>query len=633
MPYVEDIMKKNFVEYASYVIKERSIPHINDGCKPVQRRILHTLLEADDGKFHKVANIIGSCTKYHPHGDAPIYESLVALANKVLFIETQGNFGNVLTGDPASAARYIECRISELGKELLYSPEITEYVDSYDGRNKEPVVFPAKMPLVLVTGAEGIAVVMATTILPHNFTEVLLALSACLKKKPYTLYPDFISGGFIDVSEYNDGLGKVRLRAKLDCSDPKRITIRELPFGITTERLITSIEQAARTGKINISDISDYTAQNIEIVINLPRGVYAKDTVDSLYAFTDCETSVNLNPILIHNNRPEQMSNSQIIQHFAKRLPEILGAELQIKENKLLDKIHARTLERIFIEEAIYKKLEKCKTAESIFNMIESSFVAFKKEINREITREDIERLCRIPIRRISAYDIEKHKQELEEIHAELNQIQYDLSHILPYTIQFLKDLHAKYGERFPRNTTIISFETVNERTIAQRNLSFLYDAKTGYMGHGLSSGRKITSVSHFDKIVVFKKSGTWIVLNVEEKRFIGKDVLLIGLVENKNLAEKIFTVIYTTPDKHTYIKRFSIEKFLTNKTYDFLPPNTKLNKFTHTLNGVITLHYKPLPRLKVLKESFKIDAYNPKGVTAKGVRLSMKEVQKIEFH
>lgn len=632
MPYVEQIMKKNFIEYASYVIKERSIPHIDDGFKPVQRRILHTLIEVDDGKFHKVANITGACTKYHPHGDAPIYESLVNLANKEIFIDRQGNFGNPLTGDPASAARYIECRISELGKELIFSPEITSFVDSYDGRNKEPVTFPAKMPLVLVTGAEGIAVVMATTILPHNFTETLQALVSCLKKESFELYPDSFSGGYIDISEYQDGLGKVKLRAKLDTNDPKKIVIKELPHGITTERLMSSIEQATRNGKINIAEINDFTAQEVEIVLNLPRGVYTKEVVDSLYAFTDCETSVSLNPIVIKNGRPEQMTNTMIIEYFAKRLPKLLLAELKIEEGKLLDKKHARTLERIFIEEAIYKRIEKSKTSEAMFSTVFEGLKPFKKEIQREVTHDDIERLLRIPIRRISAYDIEKYKKELEEILEQLKKTQKNIKNILKYTIKYVENLIEKYGNLFPRRTEIISFEKVNERDVAQRNLSFMYDNKTGYMGHGLSGGKKMANVSHFDKMLLFKKSGSWMVVNVSEKQFIGKDVIMMGIADKEKLEQYIFTAVYTNKDNQAYIKRFKIEKFLTNKSYAFISDDCRLQQFSKKEVATVTIHYKPAPRLKVLQEEFKVADYQPKGVGAKGVRLSTKPIQKVQI-
>lgn len=632
MPYVEQIMKKNFIEYASYVIKERSIPHIDDGCKPVQRRILHTLLEIEDGKFHKVANVTGACTKYHPHGDAPIYESLVNLANKEIFIEKQGNFGNPLTGDPASAARYIECRMSELGKELLFSPEITAFVDSYDGRNKEPVTFPAKVPLVLITGAEGIAVVMATTILPHNFSETLQALVSCLKKEPFTLFPDFHSGGFIDVSEYEDGLGKVKLRAKLDTSDSKKIVIKELPYGITTERLMNSIEQATRNGKINISEIDDFTAKDVEIAINLPRGVYTQDIVNSLYAFTDCETSVSLSPIVISQGKPEKMSDTDMIEYFAKRLPKLLGAELKIDEKKSLDKKHARTLERIFIEEAIYKQIEKSKTNQDIFHTVHKGLEIFHKEIQREVTDEDIERLLRIPIRRISMYDIEKYKKELNEILDALKNTQYNIKNILTFTIQYVENIIEKYGADFPRKTTITTFDKVNERDVAQRNLSFMYDSKTGYMGYGVSGGKKITSVSHFDKILLFKKSGAWMVVSVSEKQFIGKDVIMMGLADKEKLEERIFSTVYTNKDGQAYIKRFKIDKFLVNKAYPFLPEQTKLQHLTFKTEMNIVLHYKPVPRLKVLRETFVLNTYMPKGASAKGVRLSTKTIQKVQM-
>ena len=539
MPFVEQIMKKNFIEYASYVIKERSIPHIDDGCKPVQRRILHTLIEADDGKFHKVANITGSCTKYHPHGDAPIYESLINIANKNMFIDKQGNFGNPLTGDPASAARYIECRISSLGKKILYSPEITEYIDSYDGRNKEPVTFPAKIPMVLITGAEGIAVVMATTIVAHNFNEVIQALINSLQGKPFTLYPDFLSGGYLDVSEYNNGLGKIRLRANLDTSNNKQIVIKEIPFNVTTERLIHSVEQAARSGKIQISEINDYTAENIEIVISLPRGVYAADIVDSLYAFTDCETSVSLNPIVIANNKPKKMETQAIIEYFTKRLPLLLTQELKIDEKKIKDKIHARTLERIFIEEGIYKRIETSKTSAAMYATVKEGLDVFKKEIKREVTKDDIEILLKIPIRRISAYDIEKHQKELIELKAGLKTIQHNIKHILPFTLKYLEDLLAEYGSLFPRRTKITTFETVKEKDVAQRNLVFSYNAKTGYAGYGVSNGRKVAQVSSFDKIILFKKLGSWIVINATEKTVYRKKYIIYRLSRKRTVRTK----------------------------------------------------------------------------------------------
>ncbi|TFH06271.1 MAG: DNA topoisomerase IV subunit A, partial [Spirochaetales bacterium] len=368
MAYVNTLFNDNFLEYASYVIKDRAIPDLDDGLKPVQRRILHSLFEKDDGKFHKVANIVGHTMQYHPHGDASIYAALVVVANKDLFIEKQGNFGNILTGDEASAARYIECRATPLAKRLLHKPEITVYEPSYDGRRNEPVVFPAKFPVVLVMGAEGIAVGMSTKILPHNFIEVCGAVQNALRGEPFELFPDFFGGGLVDVSEYDDGQGKVLTRAKLDISDPKRIVIREMPFGSTTVSIAASIEAATKKNKVKVAAINDYTAGNVEIEIKLPRGVYAKEVLDSLYAFTECENSISVNLLVIKDGKPTIMTITEVIQYHAKHLVKILTRELELERDQLLDKLHARTLERIFVEERIDKGIEEQTTAAAVTN-------------------------------------------------------------------------------------------------------------------------------------------------------------------------------------------------------------------------------------------------------------------------
>ncbi|MCP4667369.1 MAG: DNA topoisomerase IV subunit A, partial [Deltaproteobacteria bacterium] len=408
MAYVHKLFDENFLEYASYVIKDRAIPHIDDGFKPVQRRILHALFEMDDGKFHKVANVVGNCMKYHPHGDASIFTALVALANKDLFIEKQGNFGNMHTGDEPSAPRYIECRLLPLARSAIYKPEITEYEDSYDGRNREPVTFPAKIPVLLIQGTEGIAVGMSTRILPHNLIEVVEAVIACLRKMPFTLFPDFQTGGLADVSEYADGQGKVVVRARIDTRDPKKIVIREVPYGATTESLIHSIEAAAKKNKIKIAGINDYSTEKVEIEIKLARGVYAGDTVDALFAFTDCETSINLNPLVIQEGQPTIMTVEEVIRHCAGRLVEILTSELKLEQKQLKDKLHARTIEQIFIRERVYKKIEEKTTKEAVTTAVMQGLKPFSGQIRRAVTPEDVERLLKIVIRRISLYDINK---------------------------------------------------------------------------------------------------------------------------------------------------------------------------------------------------------------------------------
>lgn len=409
MAYVKNLFDSNFIQYASYVIRDRAIPELIDGFKPVQRRILHTLLENDDGKFTKVANVVGKVMAYHPHGDASIYSALVNLANKEIFIDKQGNFGNMYTGDSASAPRYIECRLRPVTKEIIYNPKITQYVPSYDGRSKEPVVFRAKLPLVLITGAEGIAVGMSTQILSHNVHEVIEAEKACLRGEPFQLFPDFPTGGLIDCTEYKDGLGKIVARAKMDTSDDKKIVITELPYGSTSESLMDSIEKAARNGKVKIASINDFTADTVNIEIRLPRGVYVNDVVDSLYAFTECEKTVYCNLLVIKENMPVQMTVTQVIEHHAKQLVEVLHDELEFEKSELNEKLHLRTLERIFIEERIYKSIEEMKTDEAVKAAVKDGFIPFKRELLRDVTDEDVAHLLKIPD---PAHIAVRHKQK-----------------------------------------------------------------------------------------------------------------------------------------------------------------------------------------------------------------------------
>jgi topoisomerase-4 subunit A len=470
MDYIQSLFNKNFLEYASYVIRDRAIPDLEDGLKPVQRRILHTLFEMDDGKFHKVANVVGQCMKYHPHGDASIGDALVVLANKEVFIEKQGNFGNIYTGDSASATRYIECRLTGFAKDLMYNPEITKYVASYDGRNKEPTAFRAKLPVVLAIGAEGIAVGMSTKILPHNIREIIEAEKACLAEKRFKVYPDFPTGGFIDVSGYEDGLGKVLVRAKLDTSDEKRIVIRELPFGSTTESIIASIENAARSGKIKISEINDFTTDKVEIEIKLQRGVYASDMIDALYAFTECEQSISCNLLVIKDSLPTLMTVTDIIKDHAKKLVKILKEELELEMATLTDRLHMRTLERIFIEERIYKKIETVKTAEGVVNAVLKGFEPYRAELIRDVSEEDVDRLLKIPIRRISLYDINKNREEVTAINARIKEIKKLLKNLTEYAISVLDGILAKLDPATTkRRTELARFTKIDVKEAVTR--------------------------------------------------------------------------------------------------------------------------------------------------------------------
>jgi len=628
MAFVNTLYNTNFLEYASYVIKDRAIPHVDDGLKPVQRRILHTLYEVDDGKFHKVANIVGQCMKYHPHGDASIGDALVAIANKDLFIDKQGNFGNIFTGDPASAVRYIECRLSPLAVESLFNPEITEYVDSYDGRNREPVTLPAKLPVLLALGAEGIAVGMSTKILPHNLIELLDAQIAYLQGDQHLVFPDFPTGGLADVSEYNDGNGKVLLRAKLDTSDPKRIVIRELPFGSTTESIMASIENAARKGKLKIAGISDYTAENVEIEVRLARGIHTQDTVDALYAFTDCESSVSVNMMVISDEKPVVMSVTEVIQRNSDRLVEILTAELKLEERKLKDKLHAKTLEQIFIENRVYKKIESMKTAESVVKAVFDGLAPFQREIKREVTNDDVDTLLKIPIRRISLYDINRAKKEMEDIKNRLKEIKKHLGAIVDYTVDFLGKIISKYKPLHKRKTELVSFKKVDVREAAQRNLKLRYDKDTGYLGYEVN-GNLLFDVSPYDRVLVIRKTGAFSVIGVPEKLFVDKGMLHCGFVDK----DLVFTAIYRDEEtKFPYIKRFKIEQFQLNKGYAIVPENCTLLRLTTDPDAVVTIEYKPKPRLKVLEENFKVKNFLVKNAKAGGIRLANKEMKSVRM-
>lgn len=633
MAFVKDLFDNNFIQYASYVIRDRAIPELTDGLKPVQRRILHTLIEVDDGKFHKVANVVGQAMKYHPHGDASIYSALVVLANKDLFIDRQGNFGNLYTGDSASAARYIECRLRPLTREVIYNPKITEYVPSYDGRSKEPIVFRAKLPLVLILGAEGIAVGMSTKILPHNICEVIDAEIKCLNGEKFSLYPDFQTAGLIDVSNYEDGLGKIIVRAKMDLSDDKKIVITELPFGSTTESLMDSIEKAAKNNKVRIAAINDYTSDSVNIEIKLPRGVYANEVVDALYAYTECEQTIYCNLLVIRENMPVQMTATEVIKYHAKQLVGVLKDELELEKKELFEKLHLRTLERIFIEERIYKKIEMMKTQETVVQAVKDGFIPFKKELLRPITDEDVEHLLKIPIRRISLYDINKNREEVEAIKNRLKEIEKLLKHLTQYAISWLEGIKAKLdSEKTKRLTTITNIEKVNAKEIANRNISLKYDSASGYLGTGVSTGVEQLKISSFDKIMFVRRSGIFSVLEAPQKTFVGPGMFWCGLADKENLSKIIFTVIYRDPEtKFIFVKRCRVEGYIMNRDYFFAPEGKEVLHVDVRKKFAFVLHYVKKARLKKLDEVFKAASFPEKGFKAQGTRVSNKETDSIE--
>ncbi|MCK9191189.1 MAG: DNA topoisomerase IV subunit A [Sphaerochaetaceae bacterium] len=636
MGQVEKIFRKNFLEYASYVIKERAIADLQDGFKPVQRRIIHSLFEMDDGKFHKVANVVGWAMRYHPHGDSSIYEALVNLANYDLLIEKQGNFGNSLTGDRAAASRYIECRILPFAKKVLYNPELTDYQDSYDGRHQEPSVFPAKIPLVVIQGVNGIAVGMATTIFSHNVGEVLDAMKKELQGESIELFPDFLGGGFADVTNYDDGRGSIVVRAKLDISDPKRIIIKELPFGVTSERLISTIDDAAKKGRLKVSSINDYTAEDVNIEINLARGTYSSDLVKALYAYTDCEKKISCNPLVIRDNVPTIMGVTDIVKYHAHHLVDILTRELQLEKEQLNDKLQMRTLERIFVEERIYKKIEKQKTAAGVVKSVMKGFEPFADSLLRPVTKDDVDRLLKIPIRRISLFDINKNEAEIDAINAALELCQSRLDNIVEYSISYIGEIRSLIPEdRLKRKTVIKNIETVNVKDVAMRDKDLQYNSDNGYLGYNIKDGESILKISIFDKILVVTKDGHYRFLVNPEKEYVGKGLLYCGYADKEELAKVTFSLIMQQKTyKYLFIKRFQIKSGQLNKEYCLLPdPETyKVVKLSMLENAEIRVIYKPKPGLRIKEESFYLSDYLIKGAFTKGNRLTVKEVKSLRM-
>lgn len=633
MAYVKNLFDQNFIQYASYVIRDRAIPEITDGLKPVQRRIIHTLIKNDDGRFTKVANVVGKVMAYHPHGDASIYTALVNLANKNLFIDKQGNFGNLYTGDGASAPRYIECRLNPITKEILNTnPEITQYVDTYDSRDVEPVAFKAKLPLVLIMGAEGIAVGMSTYILSHNIHEVIDAERKCLRGEKFQLFPDFPTGGLIDVSDYQDGLGKIITRAKMDTSDDKKIVITELPYGSTTESLCDSVEKAAKNGKVKISSIQDYTSDSVNIEIKLPRGVYSKDVVDALYAFTECEQTVYCNLLVIKDNMPVQMTCTQVIEYHSKQLVGILKEELEYEKRQLTEKLHLRTIERIFVEERIYKKIETQKTEEGVNKAVKDGFKPFLAELIRPITDEDVDHLLKIPIRRISLYDINKNKQEVKAINDRIKEINRLLKHLVDYAISYLDGIEKKLDSTSSkRKTKITNINAVDVKAVVKRDMPLKYDEKSGNLGTDVSGGVELLKVTPYDKVLYVRKSGIYTVSESPKKIFVGPKLAYCGLADKESLSKVLFTIIYRDPQtQYAYIKRCRIPSFIMNRDYFFAPDGMEILHIDTKKDFSFQLNYVKKPKVKILSEKFKASKFEEKSLKAKGVRLAAKEVQDI---
>jgi topoisomerase-4 subunit A len=618
-------VNRSFLDYASYVIRDRAIPHLADGLKPVQRRILWALHRMDDGRFMKVANVNGETMKYHPHGDASIGDALVVLANKRYLIEGQGNFGNIFTGDPPAAPRYIECRLTELARTELFNDEITELVPSYDGRNKEPVTLPCKLPLLLMLGTEGIAVGMTSRILPHNFPELLEAQIAILKKQPFKCLPDFQTGGLMDARGYKDGVGEIKVRAKIKIKDDSTVLIKEIPPTTTTDSLIGSIEDASRKGKIKIKSVNDFTAEEVEIEVKAPSGVSADQLVDALYAFTDCEVTIASRIVVIKDNRPVEMTVSDVLRENTTQLVEILKRELQLKEAKLQDELHFRTLERIFIEERIYKKIEQCKTNEAVVAAVHDGFKPFRKQLLRELTDPDIDRLLQVRIRRISLFDINKHREEMEKVKADLDETRKNLKNLTKYVIGHLEALLAKYGPVYPRLTKSSRYDEVDAREVAFKAFKVAYDRESGYIGHKVSGEEFRVECTKFDKLIIVFRDGHYQVVELPEKLFVGPDVVYCGLPER----ERVFTCAYTNREA-TYLKRFTFGGTILNKIYHCIPPKSKVLYFEPGTPAELYIKYKPAPYQKINQQTCNPAEVEVKGPKTRGRQISIKDVSSI---
>lgn len=629
MEDVKHLMQQQFLKYASYVILDRAIPSVVDGLKPVQRRILYTLWRMHDEKLHKVANVVGQTMAYHPHGDAPIYEALVNLACKNYLLDKQGNFGNIYTGDPSAAARYIETRLSELARETMFNSDITETLPSYDGRNQEPVVLPAKIPLILMLGADGIAVGMATRILPHNFSELLEAEIAILEGREYKIVPDFPTGGLMDASQYELGKGKVKLRTKIEVRDPKTLVILEICHGTTTESLIKSVDEAAKKGKIKIESISDYTAEKVEIEIKLPRGQYAEEIIDALYAYTECEVTLNSQIVVIKDNLPWEPTVPEILDFHVNKLQSYLKRELEIDLERLLEKVFQKTLEQIFIENRLYKKIEPIKTYAGVHTAIEESLEAFHHLLNRIPNEQDREKLLAIPIRRISQFDIEKNRQEITDILADIKDVEKHLKNVKKFTIKYIRDLLNKYQSLFPRRTKLQEIEEIDLRAIERKIIKVGFDPEGGFVGTKVS-GPTTFECSNFDKLLLIFKDGSYSVINIPEKQYVqgkGQKIVYVGVADKKT----VFTGVYKNPKtQHVYAKRFVVEKFILDKLYRFLDANTVLEYLTTDISPSVELRFVPKIKQKMAELTCDLKDILIKGVSAKGIRLSPREVKKV---
>ena len=628
-----------FLDYASYVILERAVPNIEDGFKPVQRRIMHSMKRMDDGRYNKVANIVGHTMQFHPHGDASIGDALVQLGQKDLLVDTQGNWGNILTGDRAAAPRYIEARLSKFALDTVFNPKTTEWQLSYDGRNKEPITLPVKYPLLLAQGAEGIAVGLSSKILPHNFCEICDAAISYLHGQPFQLYPDFQTGGSIDVTKYNDGQrgGVLKVRAKIEKLDQKTLVIRELPFSKTVTTLCESITKAIEKGKIKAKRVDDLTSAEVEILVHLAPGVSSDKTLDALYAFTDCEINISPNCCVIADQKPQFLTISDVLRHSVERTKDLIRQELEIRKNELLEQLHFQSLEKIFIEERIYKdkKFEEAPNVDKVCEHIDDRLTPYYPSLVREVTKEDILRLLEIKMQRILKFNKEKADELMARIKAEIEQIDRDLNNLVEVTADWFQFLKDKYGKDHPRLTEIRNFDTIEATKVAEANQKLYINRQEGFIGTGLKKDEFVCNCSDIDDIIVFYKDGKYKVMRVAEKIFVGKNIQHVQVFK-KNDTRTIYNVVYRDGKKGWYfMKRFNVTSMTRDKEYDVTQgtPGSKICYFTANPNGeaeVIKVTLDPNPKLKKIFIDKDFSEVLIKGRGSKGNLLTKNSVHRI---
>ncbi|MBI4648762.1 MAG: DNA gyrase/topoisomerase IV subunit A [Bacteroidia bacterium] len=635
--HLSGMYKDWFLDYASYVILERAVPHVYDGLKPVQRRILYSMFQLDDGRFHKVANIIGHTMQYHPHGDASINDALVQIGQKNLLIDTQGNWGNIFTGDSAAAPRYIEARLSKFALDVVFNSKTTFWKSSYDSRHKEPIALPVKFPLLLAEGSEGIAVGLASKILPHNFIELLDACINILKGKEYEIFPDFPTGGLADCSKYNAGVrgGKVRVRAKIEMRDKKTLVITEPPYSKTTNNLIDSIISANEKGKIKIRKIDDNTAEKVEIIIHLAPGASPDKTIDALYAFTDCEISVSPNACIIEEDRPRFISVNEILEISVNNTTHLLRRELEIKKYELEEELHFLSLEKIFIEEEIYLDIRKCKTWEAIILNISQGLKPFLHKLHREVSTEDIIKLTELHIRRISKYDSSKADENIRLIKEEINLIKQNLLNLTEYAVEYFRNIKKKYSKGRERKTELRSFETIVATKVAAINEKLYVIREEGFFGTSLKKDEFVCECSDIDDIIIFRRDGKYLISKVSEKSFAGKDIIYIA-VFNTNDNRTIYNAVYRDGRYGNIIaKRFPVTGIVRDKEYDITQgtSNSKILYFSGNPNGeaeIVKIYLKPRPKLKKLIFEFDFSKLLIKGRNSIGYIITKHDVHKI---